>query len=281
MAVEINWQVLSLFIITIFAMTGFSRGWWRESITLTLLAGLVFLLQQPDLAERFVGIINSIVALVWRFIPTNIKTATVENVGTVIGLTSTGAPQFDPSSTSTWLFILGIIMIGSIIFGRSSLSTPPTLVGRIIGAFAGVLNGFLAVSIAREYLDGRALPGTEELANSSSAIPIISSNTYAPPAEAYMVQFSNLPSQTILDNVIPWLVMGAGGILLVSVFLSRVKVDVGTRGTKIQTRLPPYYKKPKGPPGPTPPGGRIVIDIPAPSQGTGTGSGSNAPAGQG
>jgi hypothetical protein len=244
MAVEINWQVLSLFIIIIFAMSGFSRGWWKEAITTVLLAGLVLLLQQPNLAESFVGFLNKIVALIWGLIPDSLKATTVDSVGATLGFISTDAPQFDASSSSTWFFFLGIIMIGSIIFGRSSLGNQPTLVGRVIGLAGGVLNGFLTISIAREYLDGRALPGTEELANNGSPIPIISSNTYAPPSETYIVQFSNLPSQTILDNIVPWLILGAGGLLLVSLLVSRINFDRSPQGAKISTKLPPYYRKP-------------------------------------
>ena len=41
---QINWMVLTYFVIGLFILNGFFRGWWKEAITLSFLAilGILF-----------------------------------------------------------------------------------------------------------------------------------------------------------------------------------------------------------------------------------------------
>ena len=48
--IEINWSAITYYVIGLFALSGFFRGWWKEAITAFFLGILVFLLRTPDVA---------------------------------------------------------------------------------------------------------------------------------------------------------------------------------------------------------------------------------------
>ena len=99
-----------------------------------------------------------------------------------------------------------------------------------------------------------ALPGQ---AASAPAIAVVSSNSYPPPASSMAFQVTGLPNYTILDSVVPWVLIGTGLLFLFSVFKTRVGIATSKDGRKIQTKTPPFYTPPKviklpPPPPPTP-----------------------------
>ncbi len=242
---QINWALVSCFIIVFFAISGFSRGWWKEAVTTIILTILVFFLQNPDLAERFINIINGIIAAVWVVIPRSLIVGINDFMQTLTGSGFGSTPiQFDPTASGTWLTILLIVVAGAILLGRASLGLHPAPLGKLMGVIVGALNGFLVLSLAREYMDGRALPGQ---AAPPAEITIVSSNSFGPAASSLSLQFTNLPGYTILDSVIPWVLFGGGLLILFAVFKTRVGIASSADGKKIQTKPPPFYKRPPKP----------------------------------
>lgn len=249
---QIDWMTLSYLVIGFFAVLGFFRGWWKEAVTAFLLALLVLLLQQPEWAQWIIDWLNKGIAAILSFL------------ADLIGFTTTpdAVFQLDTSRSSTWLGILFLTLGLSALIARFFLpgttSHAPskyytvTLIGRVLGVLMGGVNGFLVINLVREYLDGRNLPGNTSL---QTEIILQGGSSSAPPLSTLSIQAVNLPSATILDSYIPWLIIGGGFLILLAILWSRIKVVTKAgAGTKIEY-MPPYgYKpfpiepKPKPPP---------------------------------
>lgn len=240
---EFNWTVLSYFIIALFALSGFFKGWWKEAPITFALGILVFLLRIPGIAEWLVERINDLMRFLWSWTPDFIKSV----IGPWLGVTSLdGTPRLNPNSGTTWLIIL-ILLIGlAILISRSSLPNyirgggsyriyVPTSTGSFLGGLLGGLNGYLIVNLIREYLIGTNLPGggspgTEIAQAADGAVGIASSGV--------SFTITNLPSVLSLNNnLVAWIVIGIGFIVLVFTLRTR---------TAFQRFWISQYKTPSG-----------------------------------
>ena len=243
---QINWTLVSCFVIGFFAITGYSRGWWKEAVTTVFLTLLVFLLQFPNIAARFIDFINGIVAAIWNVLPT-VVTTVISDILAALGLgTGDGsAAQVDPGEPGAWLLFLTLVMLGAILLGRRSFRDAPTGFGSVLGFLIGGFNGFLVLNLVREYLNGRSLPGRTP---PEAAIRLAGSSSFGPAAQEVSIQATNLPSFTILDSVFPWVLIGIGFLFLFSVLKTRIHLEphpkkVGWRRINYKVR-PPFYKSP-------------------------------------
>lgn len=246
---QINWTLLMYVVIIYFGIVGFSRGWWREAVFTGFLAILILLLQNPDWAQNLIDGINSVIAAVWSYIPTGFTNVVNNGLTNFFAITTrSDTPfQFDPGAPETWFIILGIIMIIAFIIGRLTFNYQPTGLGKVLGFALGALNGYFLLSIVREYLDGRALPGQGTAAvAASSEISLVGSSSFGPPDPSVAIQAVNLPDFTLLDSVIPWMAIGVGAFVLFAVFNTRYGLETDkAQGWKIKTKVPPFYKQPK------------------------------------
>lgn len=238
----IDWAVLSIFVIGFFILGGFTRGWWREAVTTAILAVLIFLLANPDIASTFIGYINSFINTIWGFIPNGLQTTINQIIVPIFGV---ALPiQLDAASARTWILILMGSLVIAVIISRLAINREPTLTGKFLGSVLGGINGFLVLSLMREYIDGRALPGGREVAQAAG---FESTGDLAQPIQNISVEIAGLPFSTVLDGVIPWLIVGTGVLFLFALLKSRVTVDHNDNGSKIKTKVPPFYKAPKPP----------------------------------
>ena len=232
-------MVLTYLIIIVFAIVGFFRGWWKEAITTFFLVGLLILLQRPDWAQILIDIINQIILFIWQL------------VVRLFRITPTNEPiQLDASSAGTWILILLLTLAVAALIGRLSLPGythrekgkffTVQFVGRFLGLLLGGVNGFLVISLLREYLDGRALPGNEPL---ETEISIAGGSTYGQAASTLAIQAVNLPSITILDSYLPWLIIGLGILLLFIAIKTRINIVSSSAGKKIVDQAPYGYKR--------------------------------------
>lgn len=246
---EINWTLLTYIVVIYFALSGLSRGWWKEAITTFALAILLLFLQNPDWARSFIILINQIIAAVWQYIPTGLTGFVNDGLGNFLAIeTQGGAPyQIDPAAPETWFTILSIVLGAALLIGRFSFAYMPTFLGRVLGAVVGGVNGWLLLSIAREYLDGRALPGNE-VAAATSEITLVGVSSFGPPSTSLAMRATDLPSFTVMDSFLPWVVIGGSLVFLFAVFKTRLGVAKNAEGgRKIDWRVPPFYQKPKKP----------------------------------
>jgi uncharacterized membrane protein required for colicin V production len=239
---EVNWTIIAYFVIGFFAIAGFSRGWWKEALTTVVLAVLIFLLQNPDFALEVINSINDLIATVWGLIPDSITSVIRNGIDTVtVSSITIGAPHVDASDPGTWLTILALSVGGAILLSRVFLSSVPTPFGKVLGALMGGFNGFLTLGLVREYLDGRALPGRVV---PTSDITLAGRSAFGPAAQTVSIQATELPGRTIMDSVIPWLLIGVGLLFLFSLFKTRVGLVTSADGGKIEPKVPPFYRKP-------------------------------------
>jgi hypothetical protein len=239
---EINWTILSYLVIIFFAVSGFSKGWWREAVITVILAFFLFLLQNPNLAQTLVDAFNSLISTIWSFIPTEITPVVNTGLSTVFAVQTGGSEvwQADASSPGTWITLLAVTVGLAMLFTRFGFRYTPTFFGGLLGGLLGAINGFLIVSLVREYLDGRALPG-QEVAYTSD-LTLVGGSSYGPASQNLSIQLSDLPQYTILDSILPWLIIGAGILFFIAILRSRVGVAHSADGRKVETRMPPFYR---------------------------------------
>jgi hypothetical protein len=236
---EINVTLLTYFVVIIFAISGFYRGWWKEAITTIVLAFLIFLLQIPDFARNLITTFNSIVITIWELVPQSFK----DFLRSTFGIdTSASALQADANSTSTWLTLLILLILGAILINRLFLpggirrqgyAYNVTPIGAILGAILGGFNGFILANLILEYLTGRALPG----GSPATEIALSDGRTVAIASPGI-----DFPDFTILDSYIPWVIIGLGFLLLVAVLRTRVGIHSRNGFRRIDYRVPYGYE---------------------------------------
>ncbi len=247
---ELNWTVLTYFIIGLFALSGFFKGWWKEAVVTVFLAVLIFFLQNPDLAQVAIDIFNNILASVWDFIPNSLLPTVDSTMRTVFAVdTGGGALQFDAGDPSTWLMVLIVVIAVAILLGRSTLPGgiiqhgfryAPTATGSVLGGLIGGLNGFLILSLVREYLDGRNLPigdspATEiAFAGGGQVVGMASSGV--------AIRTTQMPDFTILDSFLPWVIVGVGILIFFAVLRNRVGLHSNKGFRRINYKVPYGYR---------------------------------------
>jgi hypothetical protein len=242
---DINWTVLTYFVIGLFALNGFFKGWWREAIMTAFLALLVFFLQQPGVAQWVIDKLNDLLAAIWGLLPDSWLPTLEGLLENVLGINVAGAGiQADSSDPATWLIILIVFIMVAIFLSRASLSDAnarPTPIGGLLGGLVGGLNGFIIISLVREYLDGRALPG-----GTTSTLPteitMAGESSAGIASSGISIQAVELPRFTILDSFIPWIIIIFGLIILVAVLNTRFTRD----GANVRANKTPYGYKGKG-----------------------------------
>lgn len=232
---EINWTVVTYLVIGLFALAGFFRGWWKEGILTLFLVILLALLQIPQVAEIVINFINRIIEVIWRIRPELFSRIFETLFG--VSTANNAAVQLDPGEAGTWLLVLVVVLVVAILLGNLLVSgRGVTVVGSVLGGLLGAFNGFLAVSLVREYLDGRALPGHQtslpvELQLQGGAV-------VGRAAPGFTIQATELPRFTILDSILPWILIGVGILIFVAV----IRTGFGFRGIGLSRRTPPGYR---------------------------------------
>lgn len=233
---EINWTVVTYLVIGLFALSGFFRGWWKEGILTLFLVILLVLLQIPAVAEAVINFINDIVEAIWGIAPDFFSYIFELLFG--VSTANNVAAQFDPGEAGTWLLILVVMLVVAILLGNLLVSgRGVTVVGSVLGGLLGAFNGFLVVSLVREYLDGRALPGTQT--QLPTEIQLQGGAVVGRAAPGFTIQATELPRFTILDSILPWILIGVGLLIFIAV----IRTGFGFRGFGVDRRTPPGYRR--------------------------------------
>ncbi len=249
--VAVNWILLSVIFVAIFAILGLQKGWWKEAITTFALGILVLFLQLPQLALGFIDSINWVLEKIWGILPANFAASVTDFLETTLNLNIPGGiPQLDPTNPNTWLAMLLVFVGLAIIISRASLRRDisklpahffaPSVIASLLGGLLGAFNGFLIINLIREYLDGRAIPGGVATAT-ASGLDFGNASSLGVASSGLTIQATDLPDITILDSAIPWVVILVSILLLVTALATRLSRD----GLNISTsKKTPYgYKK--------------------------------------
>ena len=233
--VQVNWTLLSFIFVVLFALAGFMKGWWKESIITVFLGVLVFFLQSPNTAVSFINSINWVLEKMWGILPASWASAIVNFLETNLNLNiPSGLPQLDATNPNTWLAMLLIFVGVGILISRMGLRRDlpggqgryytPTVLGSLLGGLLGAFNGFLIINLIREYLDGRALPGGVAT-TTATELTLPGTSSFGAAAANLSIQATDLPSITVLDTAIPWIVIFVSILLLVAVIVTRLSRD--------------------------------------------------------
>lgn len=234
--VEINWTIINYFVIGLFVLSGFYKGWWKEAITTFLLGILVFFVRNPDIAEWIIDAVNGVISTVLQWLPADLQNTIVS----ILDLRTIADIRIDASSGQTWLVIL-ILFIGlSILLTRNMLPNrimkppyttyPVTPLGAFLGGLLGGLNGFLIINLVREYLTGSFLP-----LSPATEIASVAGQTVGTASAGVDFLVTDLPGFTSLDTMAAWIVIGFGFLIALIAF-KNVGTPSGYQKWKIQKK---------------------------------------------
>jgi hypothetical protein len=246
---QINWTVLTYFVIGLFALNGFFRGWWKEAFTTGFLVLLVFLLAQPAFADDFIALVNTVMQTVWGILPREFTAILRDSFQTGLGIStaSTGI-TIDPADGNTWLILLVVFIGAATLVSRVSLpdhgpgggyAVRP--MGSILGGLVGGLNGLVIINLVREYLDGRNLPGGGAL--SGSLAQSAGGGAVRMASSGVSVQAVEVPNFTILDSYLPWIIIIFGLLIFLAALKNRVGVTRQNGFSKVNYKEPLGYRK--------------------------------------
>jgi len=219
-SIEIDYRLMTYIIIGLFALVGFTRGWLREAFTTILLMFLVILLAQPELAKKIMlfvgGLILTVLAPIVEGNPDKFQ-----------GLVDTIKGLFNSKNPYGFMMLVTLFLIFvSYSLGRMALNEGKLApLSRLLGGTLGALNGFVCLSLVREYLLARigvTLPAGP--VGTSAAIQAAN----APQRMA--VEIKNLYSTPRLSGGTLALLLALGFVILVF-FLREVQASKARRSS--------------------------------------------------
>jgi hypothetical protein len=224
--VQVDYNVLLYMVVGVFGLVGFFRGWWKEAVTSGLLTLLLVMLTVPDVATVIVNALNTAVDTVWAFIQSIQKSspavASVAQVGT--------PPDVTPQNYWVYVFILVGLVLASYFLGKVGLTQGLSAGSRLLGGIVGFYNGFIAVSLLREFVLGRYLPGASAAAASAT------------PPSTVSVQVMHLPQASATDHPAVFILIAVGFLLFIIALITGFNVQ----GVKVSRKNVPLHKgKPK------------------------------------
>ncbi len=220
--VQVDYTVLAYMIVGVFGLVGFFRGWWKEAITAGLLTLLLVMLTVPNMATVIVNALNTAVDTVWNFIQSIRQSSPA-----VASVAQVGAPpDVTPQNYWVYVFILVGLVIASYFFGKIGLTQGLSAGSRLLGGVVGFYNGFVAVSLLREFVIGRYLPGASAAA------------ARATPPSTVSVQVMNLPQASATDQPTVFILIAVGFLLFIIALITGFNVQ----GVKLSRKAPPLHK---------------------------------------
>ena len=158
--VFLNYNDLLLVVVMLFGFIGIFRGWLKELFTSFLLVLMALPLFYPELADTIIAAVNRLFAIIMKFLA-------VLTDGTVVQT----AVVDESNSYKLFVIILAILVVLSytsdrIGFVQQNLTAFSALLGGIIGAF----NGFMALSLAKDYILGNFFRGGTEVQAAATTI---------------------------------------------------------------------------------------------------------------
>jgi len=201
--------------VLLFAAVGFTRGWLKEGVTTALLVALVGLLYKPELVKPIAGYINKIVKLIQIILADGLKF----DMKTMAKAAESTPDAFLPDNPYNFLMWTLVILIAlsylGTRYGMADNALAP--LSRILGGLAGAINGFIAISLFKEYTLGYFLHQTTKVAATVSA------QAGAAPAQGVSVAVQNVPQVPFLTSVGPLLAIMAGAMIVILILSSVFK----------------------------------------------------------
>jgi hypothetical protein len=140
-------EVLTL-VLVIFGIVGMMRGWYREGITALFVALLAILVWRPEIGEAIIAWVNNFI----RFFVAFFKAGLTFNTAKLTAQAAATGPMLDPNSYRLWI-VITVVLIGiSYAVGEATFNGKMVPLGRLLGGIIGAANGFVLISLVKQYL---------------------------------------------------------------------------------------------------------------------------------
>jgi uncharacterized membrane protein required for colicin V production len=206
--VQLDYTLVTYIVVAIFGLVGFMRGWWKEAFTTGLLALLLLLLKQPDAAAGIVDFIDRMVVSGWNAIQTVRQSSDM----IAAAMPVEEPPVIDPKDRSIYIIILVVAIVASYFFSKIGMTESMSAAARIIGGVLGVYNGYVVLTLVREFLIGRFLPGGADMAAAAAVAPT-----------SVQLEVTNLPQSSMADAPYVYYWVAAGCLALLVALITAVK----------------------------------------------------------
>lgn len=145
---EIPYDQLMLLIMGLFMFVGATRGIHREVITTIGLVVLSALLVEPALAAPIIGYLSNMVKLIVAFFLSHFS------VNPQVLLETYAKVKVPFSGENPYAFLIFALVAFVLLSYASRGNKDVTAFSRIVGGLLGLFNGFLVISLFKEYVIG-------------------------------------------------------------------------------------------------------------------------------
>jgi hypothetical protein len=181
--VVIPYDTILLLVMGLFMFVGATRGAFREAITTVGLVVLLAILLRPELAQVIVGYLSRLLRLIIAFFRSGFSV----NPETLLGTYGQVKVPFTGENPYPVL-ILALVVFVFLSYGSRG-GKDVTAFSRIVGGLLGLFNGFLVVTLFKDYV----------VKYITQRNPAEVAALGAPPAEV-SVALSRLPTAGLLAN---------------------------------------------------------------------------------
>ena len=161
--IEIPYDQMVLLVMGLFMFIGATRGWRSEFVTSCVLMVLLAFLFKPELAAPVVEYASRIIRLVLAFIQGHGNI----DLNQLISRYNSIQLPFDASNPYMFL-IIALIVFVVLSYGTRGSTRGLTALSRILGGLLGLFNGFMIISLLKEYVVGYFQRNAPEVAAASN-----------------------------------------------------------------------------------------------------------------
>ncbi len=206
MTINVDYMAIVYMVMGLFALVGFFRGWLKEGITTFFLGLLTIILTNPELAGVVFNFINGLVKLLWVVLEA--KSLDVSALSAAADVVD--PPRLDPENQQLYIIALIVLVAASYMTGRFTIADPLSPISRLVGGILGLFNGFLVISLVREYLMGFFLQPEPKLI-SAQDIP-----------QQISIQITGMPQQSLLIGYFPMVMIGLIGVVVLIIMFQYI-----------------------------------------------------------
>lgn len=148
MTLPIEYSDLVMLFLFVFAVVGLMRGWYKEGITSFFVAVLAVLVWRPSLAQQIIDIVNDLLKLIIMFFKSGFSLQPQSLMSQQVD------PDMllDPNSYRLYIIVTVVLIAVSYVIGEATFKDKMTPLGRLLGGVLGAFNGYVILSLGKQYL---------------------------------------------------------------------------------------------------------------------------------
>ncbi len=143
---QIPYDQLLLLVMALFMGVGALRGWYREFISTAVLVALAVFLIEPQLATPVVRYISELLRIVVAFVRSGFSL----NLSRLASVADETTLPFDASNPYMF-FIIALVIFVLVSYATGGSLKKVTALSRLLGGLLGLFNGYLVISLFKEY----------------------------------------------------------------------------------------------------------------------------------